>query len=152
MAEKEVYKVASRLFVPYQNMVGTLAGRFFRELRDHRRLLGIKCTDCDKVYMPPRSLCPTCFSQLEKWVELPSAGTLMTYTLVGYTYSSYYQPKEAPYLIGIIQLDGAHTGLVHLLGEMKPEEVKIGIRVQAVFRESREGNILDIAYFKPLSG
>jgi len=87
---------------------------------------------------------------LEDWVELPPTGILVTYTVVNYTYGSYYQPQEAPYSIGIIKLDGADTGLCHILGEVKPEDIKIGMRVQAVFREQREGNILDIAYFKPL--
>jgi len=149
MAEKEPHLIEARLFVPYQNMFGALASQFFCQLRDHKRLMGTKCTACKKVYMPPRSVCPSCFGQLKEWVELPQTGTLLTYTIVNYTYSTYYQPKQAPYPIGIIKLDGADTGMTHLLGEVQPEDIKIGMRMQAVFREPREGNILDIAYFKP---
>lgn len=150
MLEREIHIVPGRLYVPYQNSLGALASHFFRELRDHKRLLGIKCPSCQKVFMPPRSICPGCFGQLKEWVDLPPTGTLLTYTIVNYTYSTYYQPKEAPYALGIIKLDGADTGMTHLLGEMKFEDLKIGLKVQAVFREQREGNILDIAYFKPL--
>jgi len=56
---------------------------------------------------------------------------------------------DAPYPVGIIKLDGADTGMCHLLGEVVPEDIKIGMRVEAVFQEQRKGNILDIAYFKP---
>jgi len=54
----------------------------------------------------------------------------------------------------VIELDGASQGigLFHLLGEVKPEEVKVGLRVQAVWKPpaEREGAITDIKYFKPL--
>ena len=56
---------------------------------------------------------------------------------------------EAPYPVGIIKLDGADTGMCHLLGEMLVEDIKIGMRVEAVFRQDRKGNILDVAFFKP---
>jgi len=40
---------------------------------------------------------------------------------------------------------------MHRLGEVDPKEVKIGMRVQAVWKpaEERVGAITDINYFKP---
>jgi len=149
MPTKDVHVVDGRLYVPYQNWVGALASDFFRELRDNKRIWGTRCGACAKVYMPPRSVCPGCFAQIQERVELPPTGTLQVHTVVHYTYSPYYQPMEAPYAVGIIKLDGADTGLCHLLGEVELETIKTGMRVQAVFREERQGNILDIAYFKP---
>jgi hypothetical protein len=58
---------------------------------------------------------------------------------------------ETPLVYGIIQLDGADTGFVHMLGEIEPEQLRIGMRVQAVFKEKRKASILDIKYFKPLA-
>lgn len=43
-----------------------------------------------------------------------------------------------------------NPGLVHLLGEVDLEQLRIGMRLQAVFKEERVGSILDIKYFKPL--
>ncbi len=40
--------------------------------------------------------------------------------------------------------------MVHLIGEVNPEKVKIGMRVKAAFKEERIGSILDIKYFKPI--
>lgn len=37
------------------------------------------------------------------------------------------------------------------LGEVDFDQLKIGMKVQAVFKEERVGNILDIKYFKPLA-
>jgi hypothetical protein len=59
-------------------------------------------------------------------------------------------PAEPPVIYGIIQLDGAGTGFVHMLGEVKSEELRVGMRVKVVFREERKASILDIKYFRPL--
>jgi uncharacterized OB-fold protein len=150
MAEQDVHVVEGRLRVPYNNWYGSFITAFFRELRDHKRLRGTRCRSCDKVHMPPRPICPKCFSRLDEWVDLPETGTLLTYTIVHSTYGKYYQPMEPPYPLGIIKLDGADTGMCHLLGEVSQEDISIGMRLLAVFREERRGNILDIAYFKPL--
>jgi uncharacterized OB-fold protein len=56
-----------------------------------------------------------------------------------------------PIVYGVIQLDGADTGFVHMLGEVDSEQLRIGMRVQAVFKEKREASILDIKYFKLLA-
>jgi hypothetical protein len=58
---------------------------------------------------------------------------------------------EPPIIYGIIRLDGADTGLVHMLGEVDLEQVKVGMRLQAVFKEKRVASVLDIKYFKPLA-
>jgi uncharacterized OB-fold protein len=81
-------------------------------------------------------------------VEVGDKGTTLTYTVVNQASSC--QPVETPLIYGIIQLDGADNGFVHMLGGVEPEELSIGMRVQAVFRGERKGSILDIKYFKPL--
>jgi uncharacterized OB-fold protein len=58
---------------------------------------------------------------------------------------------EEPEIIIFVRFgDG---GLIHWLKEISPSEVKIGLKVEAVFKPKsiREGNILDIEYFKPAS-
>jgi hypothetical protein len=86
---------------------------------------------------------------MHDWVELSDTGTLLTYTVTRYAVPD-IQPQQPPFALGIIKLDGASTGLVHLLGEIDLNHISVGLRVKAVFREVREGNYLDIKYFKPL--
>ena len=54
----------------------------------------------------------------------------------------------------MIEIDGASTlhGFMHMLGEVDPKKVKIGMRVKAVWKpaDERVGSINDILYFKPL--
>ncbi|MFQ5925700.1 MAG: Zn-ribbon domain-containing OB-fold protein [Dehalococcoidia bacterium] len=149
MEAKEPIIIEGRIVVPYRYSVGGVGSKFLIALRDNKRIMAIRCRECNRVYMPPRGNCSRCFSKLEEWVELEGKGTLLTYTIINYPLPIH--PVEAPFAYGVIQLDGADTGFTHLLGEVDPKEIRIGMRVEPVFREEREGNILDIKYFRPLS-
>ena len=81
-------------------------------------------------------------------MEVGDRGTVETYTIVHYP--SAVQPVPTPLIYGIIKLDGADTGLAHRISETDYEKLRIGMRVQAVFKEERVGNMLDILYFRPI--
>ena len=148
---KEEILIGERNFDSIFNYdAGATRSRFLTEIRDNRKIMGIRCPDCNLVYVPPRSVCLKCFSNLSDFVEVGQAGTLTTYSIV-YRSEPFY-PVEPPFVYGIIQLDGADTGLVHLIGEVDLQEVRVGMRVKAVFKEERVGSILDIKYFKPIAG
>lgn len=132
----------------FKNSAGPARSRFLVELRDNKRIMGVRCNQCNLVYVPPRPNCVKCLSEMNEWVEVSDKGTLTSYTTV-YAPEQEYK-KDTPFVFGIIQLDGADTGLVHFLGEIEPEELRVGMRVQAVFRKERTASILDIDYFKPL--
>jgi uncharacterized OB-fold protein len=127
--------------------IGNTGNKFLTEIRDNKTLMGIKCVGCKKIYIPPRTHCPTCFARMSEWVKLSGKGTLETYTIV--RYQEPYMPKEAPYAYGVIKLDGADTGLVHMIGGVDLSKIKVGMKMEPVFKEQREGSILDIEYFKP---
>jgi uncharacterized OB-fold protein len=83
-------------------------------------------------------------------VELPHTGTLVTWSVTRYAVPA-TQPQEPPYALGIVKLDGATSGLVHILGGVEPEQLEKGMRMEAVFQEERTGSYLDIRYFRPLT-
>ncbi len=139
--------IQGRIALPYKYYVGPVATRFFTELRDNKKMLGMRCTQCGITYVPPRETCGRCFSKLEKWTEVGSKGTLLTYTATYYPLEVH--PYKEPIIYGVIRVNGADTGFVHILGEVNPSEVKIGMGLEAVFKEERTGNILDIKYFRP---
>jgi len=137
-----------RIAIPYRYFPGPVATRFFVELRDHQKIFGIRCRTCGTVYVPPEATCGKCFENLDEWVEVGKSGVLESYTVTHYTLPIH--PASMPIMYGLVKLDGADTGFVHLLGEVEPKGVKIGGKVEAVFRENRKGNILDIQYFRPV--
>jgi len=139
--------------VDFANCAGRAGSKFLVEFRDNARIMGLKCSKCNIVYVPPKSVCPKCYSQIDEWVEVSDKGTLKTYTTVNYIYSDLYQPWGIPYTIGLVQLDGADTGMCHFIDEVDPSKLKVGMRMQAVFKpkEEREALITDIKGFKPIS-
>lgn len=146
--ETEVFFYPGQINVPYPWSVGETGAHFFTALRDEKKILGTYCSRCDRVFIPPRKVCGRCFYPQMQWREVGHEGTLLTYTIPRYTDKT--RPIEHPFAFGIIKLDGADTGLTHIIGEFDETKLKSGIRVEAVFREKREGNILDIRYFRPV--
>ena len=144
----DVWIYHGQIYIPNIYSAGAVGSRFLTELRDSKRIVGTRCPACNRVYVPARSVCKDCFGQLDEWVEVSDKGTVLSYSVCHQP--NPVQPVEAPLVYGIIQLDGADTGLVHMLGELDFEQLRIGMRVQAVFKEERAASILDIKYFKPL--
>jgi uncharacterized OB-fold protein len=129
--------------------VGIAGERFFREVKDNARFLGTRCPNCDLTYVPPMMYCERCFTRLEEWVEVASKGTVHTYTVLYIDLDG--SPLAESEIMAFVKLDGSDGGMVHRLSEVRPDEVEIGMRVEAVFKakDEREGSILDIEYFKP---
>ena len=145
--EEMVHK--GRIKVPYMWYVGEYGSRFYVELRDNKKIWGTKCAKCGTVLVPPRNVCGRCFVPVTEWVEVKDTGVLQTFTVVHYEEPA-LQPLKPPFAYGIIKLDGADTGFVHLVADTDMNTLKTGMKVQAVFKEERQGNLLDIQYFKPV--
>ena len=129
---------------------GVAIGRYLAELKEGR-IIGVRCRHCRRTVVPPRNFCEWCFEPMSEWVYLQDSGVVNTFSLCYVTWDM-VRVKE-PEIPAVIEIDGASPGMgiLHLLGEVDPKEVKIGMRVQAVWKppEEREGAITDIKYFKP---
>jgi uncharacterized OB-fold protein len=145
---EDAYIYEGQIYIPNTYTAGKLGTKVLTALRDKKTIMGTKCSTCNRVYVPARSTCKDCFGQLDQLVEVSGTGTLLTYTVVNEANIS--QPVEPPLIYGIIQLDGADNGFVHMIGGVEAERLRIGMRVQAVFKEQRKGSILDIRHFRPL--
>jgi len=129
---------------------GVAIGRYLAELKEGH-LIGVHCEKCQRTVIPPRNFCEWCFRPMDDWITLPDTGTVNTFSLCYVTWNMEYLTD--PEIPAVIDIDGTRpsVGIMHMLGEVEPTDVKIGMRVQAVWKppEAREGSILDIRYFKP---
>jgi uncharacterized OB-fold protein len=144
--EPMVYQ--SGINIPYNWWAGDTASKFLIAIRDEKKILGTKCSKCDRVFIPPRKTCPTCFTENMEWMEVSNEGTVRAFTIARRQLAAL--PKKVPVCFALIILEGADTALLHYLGEVDPADIKIGMRVRAQFAEERNGNIMDIDYFKPV--
>jgi len=144
------FEVDQHITANSRYFAGTIGSLFYTILRDEKRIMGVHCRTCNRVLWPPRKTCGRCFSQLAKddLVEIGPNGTLETFTRI--EYSEPVHPKQAPLIYGIIRLDGADSGMTHLVEGVPFESLHIGMRMKPVFAEERKGDILDIAYFTVL--
>ncbi len=113
------------------------------------RLLAQRCPACGKVYIPPRGACPTDGVPTAGQVELPDHGIVTTFCVVNVDYPG--QRVAAPYVAAAVLLDGADIPFQHLILGCDPGEVRMGMRVQAVWKPREEwGTTMEnIDHFRP---
>jgi uncharacterized OB-fold protein len=107
------------------------------------------------MMIPSRPFCEVCdLRAVNRYFDLPDTGTVQTYTISHVDWASLPLPEGKVNIFAVVAIDGAgeHMGLVHLLGEVDPAEVHVGLRVKAVWKpaEEREGKVTDLRYFRPL--
>lgn len=127
--------------------------RFWREIASRYNLVGTKCGNCGKLDFPPRSVCPDCgrksIGKMERH-QLSGIGTVVTYTTIHDAPSQFDMQK--PYVMAIIETDEG-VRLTAQLIDVKPNDVRIGMPVQATFRrlgQEGEAGVIHYGYkFRP---
>jgi len=141
--------VETHVRLPFRYFAGAYTARFLRAIKDEGRILGVRCTRCRLVLVPPRIACTACWEDTGEWVPVASRGILTTFVVVNVPF--YGQKVEIPYVLGHVLLDGADTSIMHLVQEIPVGEVRMGMRVEASWKppEEREGSLTDIRHFRP---
>lgn len=135
----------------YAWSAGIAYGRFLDELKEGR-IIGRRCRRCERIIVPPRMFCEQCFVATDEWVYVKDTGTINTFSL-SYLDADANRIKD-PILVAVIDIDGASPGIgiLHLLGNVDPDKIDVGMKVKAVWKplEEREGSVTDILFWEPL--
>jgi uncharacterized OB-fold protein len=121
---------------------------FLKALQEGK-LLGARTGDHGKVYFPPKEADPATGLELDQFVELPDKGTVTTFAIINIPFSG--QRIKPPYVAAYVLLDGADIPFLHLVTEIDPADVRMGMRVQAVWKPREEWGlgIDNIDHFRP---
>ncbi|HWJ81588.1 MAG TPA: OB-fold domain-containing protein [Nocardioides sp.] len=121
---------------------------FYRGLNEGR-IMGQRCPTCQKVYIPPRSACPADGTPTEEEIELSQTGTVTTFCIVNVPFLG--QKIKPPYVSAYVLLDGADIAVLHLILGVPAEEVRMGMRVKAVWKPKDEWtfSLENIDHFEP---
>jgi uncharacterized OB-fold protein len=113
------------------------------------RLLGQRCPACGKVYVPARGTCPVDGLALTDIVELPDTGIVTTFCIVNVPYPG--QRVTPPYVAASVLLDGADIAFGHLILGCEASEVRMGMRIKAVWRPREQWGttVENIDHFAP---
>jgi uncharacterized OB-fold protein len=134
---------------------GEAISRFLSGLKE-AKIWGRKCKECERTMIPPRMYCERCFRRTDEWVLLKDTGRVATYSVSYVNADASRRDPEDPILVAVVEVDGAspQMGILHLLREVEPESVVVGMKVKAVWRppQERSGAITDISHFRPFRG
>ncbi len=109
---------------------GYAPGKFLRGLKEGR-FLGQRCPQCTLVTLPPRGSCAKCGVPTVEEVECGPNGTVTTFCVVNLQFHPSAPPP--PYVCAQVVLDGANLALFGLIVGVAAEEVRMGMRVRAVW-------------------
>ncbi|HZW57877.1 MAG TPA: OB-fold domain-containing protein [Nitrososphaerales archaeon] len=109
--------------VPEYNKIA----RFFASLSESK-IETTKCTLCNTIQWPPRSICSNCLCTDLDWIEIPKTGTVVGFSKA---YVGTNPGEEPPMLVAAVHLDG--EGALRLLtriSKAKFEDMKVGMKVK----------------------
>lgn len=142
--------MATSLSLEYQHARGPYYGRLFDEMQGSGRIMGIRCTHCQSVLLPPRELCDICYARTGTWADVADTGVLLAFSIIHLKFVG--QTREPPYVYAEIMLDGASTKVIHVLDgvdiALAPRRLQPGMRVKAAWRSERKGSLADISHFE----
>jgi len=140
--------VETQVRLPYHYVAGDYRARYLRALKD-RKILGARCSRTGKVIVPPFVTSPESFAPADEIVEVADHGVVTTFCVVNIPVRG--RQIELPYVAASVALDGADISIYALIQECRPEEVRMGMRVEAVWKPDgeRQGDHEDIRYFRP---
>ncbi|MGO9384078.1 MAG: Zn-ribbon domain-containing OB-fold protein [Mycobacterium sp.] len=113
------------------------------------KLLGARTGETGKVYFPPHGADPATGKPTNEFVELPDKGTVTTYAIINIPFQG--QRIKPPYVAAYVLLDGADIPFLHLVADIDAHDVRMGMRVEAVWKPREEWGfgIDNIEYFRP---
>ncbi len=147
-AAGSVSGIVSPVQLDYTYAASAEESRFLRGLAEGR-LRGQRCPTCEKVYIPPRGACPVDGVPTRDEVELPDRGIVTTFCIVNVPFLG--QRIKPPYVSAYVLLDGADIPFLHLVLGCDAAEVRMGMRVEAVWkpREEWTTSMENIDHFRP---
>lgn len=113
------------------------------------RMLGRRRSNGPEVYVPPRDYCPSDGVAMGEYLEVADVGTVTTFGIVNVPFAG--QEIKPPYVTAYILLDGSDVPVQHLVLGCEASEMRIGMRVRAVWapESERPASMKAITHFEP---
>ena len=143
-----VTTLATPIRLDFEFTPGIAQSTFLRGL-EQGTFMGQRCAVCGKVYVPSRGSCPTDGVPTTEDVVLSNSGTVTTYCVVNVPFAG--QSIEIPYICAQILLDGANLSFMGLIQEIPTDQIRMGMRVEAVWVDESEliPSLASVRYFRP---
>ena len=112
-------------------------------LSEHK-LMAVRCLECEGLFVPPRPMCPNCFSSMIAWEEMDGKGELAAFTSVYIGPTAMIEAgydRSNPYLAGVVKLAEGPCISAQILGldAANPDVGAIGTPLTVQFIERGAG-------------
>lgn len=146
--EGPVEIMESPINLSYNFSAGRATSQFLKAIKQGR-LVGQRSPITGKVTVPPRGSDPETGVATVGEVELGDTATVMSFTIVYIPIPN--NPIQPPYIIANLVLDGSDQTFIHLISDCNNDDVQMGSRVKAVWKDQSEWDygMDNIKYFKP---
>jgi uncharacterized OB-fold protein len=126
----------------------TLALREYLDAVRQKRLMGHRCPECGRVYLPPKGYCPVCVVATDKGdeVNLPTTGVLVTYTVLNP--DALHALGQGSTCRGTVMLDGTAVPIMGTIS-VTPAEIHTGMRVRGVWGELTTAELVEPGWGVP---
>jgi uncharacterized OB-fold protein len=91
-----------------------------------------ECAACGDVRFPPLPICPKCWSDQQRWVEVEPFGTVWSYVVYHRALAPAFA-QDVPYAIGRVKIDAGPIFTVRL--DIAPTDIAVDMRVTATFED-----------------
>ena len=126
--------------------------KIWRKIPEQYNLIGKKCPSCQKLYFPPREICPECGCHEMEDFKFSGRGKIITFTIIR-TQQNEEELNETPcrmvpYALAIIQLEEGPMLTAEIV-DCEFDEILIGKNVELVFRkilEKGEKGVIQYGY------
>ncbi|HVV30130.1 MAG TPA: OB-fold domain-containing protein [Mycobacteriales bacterium] len=95
-------------------------------LGDQPKLVANECTQCGARYFDRRSACASCSGTEFRKVDVPTTGTVRTFTIVSFA----AEGVDVPFVAAVVDCDGTSVRGNIINTPPDPEHIKTGMKVK----------------------
>ncbi len=133
----------------------------FVEGLKNKKIVGSFCSECGRVYVPPRYICGRCMKKIEERTEVSDKGVVLSYVVsqemergnevYGTDVVEEGWVDEGERIITVmVRFFGSDGWTRMILRKTDPDDVYIGMVVKALWKKDREGEMSDLKGVVPL--
>jgi uncharacterized OB-fold protein len=145
--EGPVTGITSPVHLEYRINAGAATTRYLQGLAQGK-ILGGRAPGSDEVYAASRGTDPKTGEPTSVEVEVRDSGVVTTFCIVNIPGLSELAP-EIPYVSAQILLDGANNTFFGLIRGVEVDDVRMGMRVRAVWAEELKADHTSIKWWEP---
>ncbi len=122
--------------------------RILTEGMKDKKIRGIRCHECDTVYIPGPFYCRKCHIEIDEVVEVKDTGTVMSFAVDMADIRGNPLPEKR--ISAMIKLDDCDAWFIGTVENMDWKDAKVGMRVKSIWVDEPQGKFSDIDHFEPI--